>query len=214
MANRINIEYVPRLARPSEVETAIDAATQMRERAREAAEAVAAAQKAVDEREREDVEAAAARARAGEPLGAPSRTLTKARDELLLKQRDLNALRLAQEQAEQDVVDAIGGHADEWGVSLRDEAERARETAQAALVSLEDAVARIGSSGSAQNWLAAASDDGRYDRPPKPIVAFAPSSARRTANNEPLSVAELVGWLREAIEPPTAVVPPLERVQA
>lgn len=198
---RINIDLIPKTARPTSVAQAIKGAEAMRARARAAAEAVAAAQNAVDEVEREDVEAAALRARAGEPLGATNRALTKTRDELLLKQRDLNALRLAQEQAEEDVVDAISERADHWAIELRAEADRAREQGRAALIALKDAFAQIGGSTSAQSWLAAASRDGRYDRAAKPTRAFALSSARRTANSEPLSVGDLLGYLHEAIEP-------------
>jgi hypothetical protein len=204
MKARVAIDNVPTLVRPVEVEHAIDAAAQMRERAREAAEAVADAQRAVDEREREDVEQAAQRARAGEPLGATSRALTKARDDLLLKQRDLNALRLAQHQAEDDVATAIGAHAEAWLVELDDAAAQARERAIDALVLFEQAAHEISGSGGTANWLTSGQADGRFDRAPGMAIVgtVAQSSRRRTANNEPLRVDELVGWLREALEPP------------
>jgi hypothetical protein len=209
MANRVNVDNVPTLVRPKDVERAIEAAVAMRERARDAAEAVAAAQKAVDEAEREDVEAGAARAHVGEPLGAPNRTLTKARDELLLKQRDSNILRLASEQAGQEVVKAIAKRADAWTVELGKECERAREQGKQALVALEDACARIGASVSAQQWLVAAADDGRYDRPGRLMLegAVAISSRRRTANSEPLQRAELLGYVGELLEPLPAPEP-------
>jgi len=203
---RINIDLIPQTARPTSVAQAIKGAEAMRARARAAEEAVTAAHNAVDQVEHEDVEAAALRARAGEPLGAQNRALTKARDELLLKQRDLSALRLAQEQAEQEVVEAISERADHWNIELRAEADRAREQGRAALIALRDAFAQIGGTTSTQNWLAAASGDGRYDRPAKPTRAFALSSAHRTANSEPLSVGDLLGYLHEAIEPVAADV--------
>jgi hypothetical protein len=199
--NRVAIDNVPTLARPPEVERAISEARGLRDVAQQSADEVAAVQAKLDQLEQQDVEGAAARARAGEPLGTPGAPVRKAKDALALGQRNLAAVRLAVEQAEADTVDAISARADVWDVALQAEREQAREQAQVALAALEDAVARIGGAGAAQNWLAAASDDGRYDRPVKPTLAFALSSARRTANNEPLSVAELVGFLREAIDP-------------
>lgn len=144
MTAQVSIDSIPALARPGEVEQAISDARQLRDRAREAAEAVAAAQQAVDAAEREDVEAAAARARAGEPLGAQGRAVEKARDKLLLAQRDLNAVRMAQGQAEDDVAAAIVEHADRWTVDLAGEVERAREAGRASIAALQDAT-RVGS---------------------------------------------------------------------
>jgi hypothetical protein len=48
---------IPELARPAEVERAIEEALALRDRSREASERVAAVQQTVDELEREDVEA-------------------------------------------------------------------------------------------------------------------------------------------------------------
>jgi hypothetical protein len=181
----------------------------MRERAREAAEAGAAAQGRVDELEHQDVEQAARRARAGEPLGATSRALTKGRDTLLLAQRDSNALRLAQEQVEQELATTIVEHANGWAAELDDEAARAREAGAAALDALRTACEQIGAAASAQAWLSGALADGRLDRPARQMVvgSLAPSSRRLTANHEPLTAAELFGFVSELVEPPSTSTP-------
>jgi hypothetical protein len=210
VTSRIDLDHVPSVVRPSEIETAIDEARQLRDRHRLAQEELAQAQQALERAQDADVAAAAERVRQGSAPGALPPAVEKAKRAVEIAERNARAIGLASEQAGQDAVSAISERAESWTVSLRDEAERARETAGAALAALEDAVARIGSSGSAQNWLAAANDDDRYDRSVKPIVAFALSSARRTANNEPLTVGELVSWLREAVEPPT----PMPTVEA
>jgi hypothetical protein len=207
VANRIAIDVVPEIGRPPEIETAIDEARQLRDRHRLAQEELAQAQQALERAQDADVAAQAERVRHGSAPGALPSAIEKAKRAVEVAERNARAIGLASEQAGQDAVSAISERAEVWTVALRDEAEQARERAGAALAALEDAVAGIGSSGSAQNWLAAASDDGRYDRPVKPIVAFALSSARRTANNEPLSVAELVSFLRETIEPVPADEP-------
>jgi hypothetical protein len=202
---RVNVDLVPVAARPPEVEQTIVAAAEMRERARQAAEAVAAAQHAVDEREREDVEAAAARARAGQPLGAPSRPLEKARADLLLKQRDLNALRLAQEQTEDAVAQAVGTHVNEWAEPLQRTTEQARARAIDALDHFEHAALEITHAAGAEAWLRSVVSEKRFDRPAPTMVigTIAPSSRRVTANSAPLHVPDLITWLREALEPPT-----------
>jgi hypothetical protein len=206
MATRINVANVPSLVRPSAVEAAIEAATAMRQRAREAAEAVAQQQHVVDEAQQRDVEQAATAARAGQPLGQPAKALTAARDKLLLLQRDLNALRLASEQCDEQVAAAIVEQADSWGVELDSEAEQAREVGRAAIAALQDACARIGAATSAKNWLAT----GEFDRAPVPVVlaSYAPSSRRRTANGEALSTSELLGYAIELIDPPPLVSTP------
>jgi hypothetical protein len=208
---RVAIDHVPKLVRPAEVEHPITAAAQMRERAREAAEGVAAAQRAVDEREREDVEQAAQRARAGEPLGATSRALAKARDALMLAQRDTNAIRLAQQQAEDDVAAAIGANAHAWLEELDRAAAQARQRAVDALEQFEAAALEISRAAGAEAWLRSAASDQRFDRPAPTMLtaSVAPSSRRVTANGEALQVDALVGWLREALEPPTSTPAPL-----
>jgi hypothetical protein len=53
-------------------------------------------------------------------------------------------------------------------------------------------------------WLQSGSADDRWDRQPRmPLLGIAFSSQRRTANGEPLRVDELVGFLRETVEPPS-----------
>jgi transcription elongation GreA/GreB family factor len=75
MTARVSIDSIPALSRPPEVEQAISDARTLRDRAREAAEAVAAAQQTFDAAEREDVESAAAAARAGQPVGAEGKAV-------------------------------------------------------------------------------------------------------------------------------------------
>ena len=209
MTAQVAIDSIPTLARPSEVERAIADARALRDRAREAAEQVAAAQQAVDAAEREDVEAAAARARAGEPLGAQGRAVDKARDKLLLAQRDLNAVRLAQGQTEDDIAAAIVDRADAWAVELAAEIVRAREAGRASIAALEDATRRLAAGASAENWVAASVSDGRFDRPTRGVVAAsaAPSSRRITANGDPLTSSELLAFVSELVDPPSTQTP-------
>jgi hypothetical protein len=210
MTAQVAIDNVPALARPSEVERAVADARKLRDRGREAAEQVAAAQQAVDVAEREDVESAAAAARAGQPVGAEGKAVEKARSALLAAQRSLNVVRLAQGHAEDDVATAIIEHAADWSVELAAEAERAREAGHASVAALADATRRLGGAGAATNWLAASVDDGRFDRPPRGVIAgsIAPSSRSRTANGEPLSATELLALVDELLDPPTPTPAP------
>jgi hypothetical protein len=201
---RVNVEVVPALARPADVERAMMEAIRLRDRAREQAEAVAAAQAAVDEQERRDVEQAAARARAGEALGSPPPALAKARAALQLAQRDLSALRLAQEQAEEAVVHAVTGQTGAWVEALDREAEEARERGRQAVTELAAACQAIGAAGGAKLWIESTQADGRYDRPVRPVVtgSWAPTSAKRTANGEALGVEEVLAFAANLLDPP------------
>jgi hypothetical protein len=212
MAARVAVEVVPVVRPPAEVEQAIADAVRLRDRARGATEAVAAAQANAEAQEHADVEQAAARARAGESLGAPAAALKKARDTLALAQRDLAAIRLAQEQSEQEVAEAIVAQADQWCADLATEVEQAREAGRQAIAALEQACARIAAAESAEMWIASGVVDGRFDR--RQVVPLganiAPSSRALTANAAPLGRDELLGYVSELIEPwPTVQRTPL-----
>jgi hypothetical protein len=214
---RVAIDHVPQLARPAEVERAIEEALALRDRAREASEAVALAQQTVDQLEREDVEAAAARVRAGEATGTPGAALRKAKDALALATRDQAAVGLAQTQAEQDVAQAIVGHAGAWRAELGREIERAREEGRAAIVALRDACGRVGDGLAIKGWVDAGVDSGGlFDRPVLGVWtgSAAPSSRKRTANSESLSATELFDFLGELIDPPTPPARPVLRTAA
>jgi hypothetical protein len=128
----------------------------------------------------------------------------------MLAQRDSNAVRLAQQQVEDEVATAIGTHADAWLEELHAEREQARQRAVDALAMFGDAANAIRRAASAEAWLRSATTDQRYDRPALAMLVgtVAPSSRRVTANNEPLHVDSLVGWLRESLEPPTSTPSP------
>jgi hypothetical protein len=204
---RIAIDNVPSIARPPEIERAIGEARELRDRQRLAQEELAQAQQAFEQAQEADVAATAAKVRQGSAPGAVPAAVAKTKTAVEVSERNARAIGLAHEQAEQDVVSAIAERADTWTVALEAEVEHAREQGHVALAALEDALARIGGAGSAQNWLAAALVDGRYDRPSKPILSFALSSRERTANNEPIGVSEALGYVAELLAPPTPPEP-------
>jgi len=62
------------------------------------------------------------------------------------------------------------------------------------------------------SWLKSAREHGRFDQRLRRayIGTVALSSKRRTANGQPVETAEAIGWLREAIEPPTSAPTPAQ----
>jgi hypothetical protein len=109
-------------------------------------------------------------------LGSPGSALRKAKDARGLAQRDQNANRLAQTQAEQDVAERIVESAGRWIADLDGETERARQDGRDAIDALRDACARIGDTAAARNWIDAAD----FSREPVGVWtgSFAPSSRR------------------------------------
>ena len=199
----VNLDVIPALGRPAEVEQAITEATALRDRARQAQEQSAAKQRALEDAERADVEAAAERARAGAALGAPPRGVGKARGELEQAKRDAAALSLAAHRSAVDLTESMKAAADEWQTRLEAESEQARERARDAIAALEAATRELGAAASAADWLRSGVADGRFDRQPGAmrIGSVAPSSAKRTANGEPLRVEELLAYARELLDP-------------
>jgi hypothetical protein len=167
----------------------------------------------VEELDREDVEAAAAKARAGEPFGTPAAALRKAKDALVLQERAQPATRLALSLAEQDVVEAILTRADQWRPELDAEVEQPREDGAKAIERLRHACARIGDGLAIKGRVESGVESGGvFDGVVTGVWAasVAPSSRRRTANGEPLTATELLGYLADLVEPPA----PAPRPQA
>ncbi len=204
MAGRVAIDFVPGLGQPAEVAKGLTEATELRDRAREAVEDVAAAQSAVDEVERQDVESAAQRARSGEPLGQVPAVVKKAREQLEMAKRNSAALALALQGCEDDLIDVLAEQADPWIAELDNEVESARERAAQALAAFESALGHLTDATSTSLWLRTATEDGRWDRPTRIASAgtVAPSSARLTKNDSPLDRAALLGYCHELVEPP------------
>jgi hypothetical protein len=126
-----------------------------------------------------------------------------------LRQRNLTALRLALEQSEQAVAEAIDKDGDAWVAELECESAQARERAADAVAAYERAASAMTAAAGGAAWIRSGQSDNRWDRrvPVMLVGNVAPSSSHRTANNEPLRTDELVGWLREALEPPPSPAP-------
>ena len=204
MAGRVALDLVPALVRPEQVGKALAEASELRDRARQAQEQVAAAQAALDEAEKQDVEAAAQRARSGQPLGTTPAGVTKARSALEAAKRTSAALTLALEGAEGDLVAALTVNGSAWVEGLDDESGRARQRAATALTEFQAALADLAKAAAAALWVRGALGDGRWDRPLRQASAgtVAPSGAKVSANGEPFAASDLIAWAQELITPP------------
>lgn len=103
----------------------------------------------------------------------------------------------------EDAASAITTSSPGWLAALDDEQAQARQRGLQALDQLGAAVHDLRASASAAMWLRGAGD-GRFDRPAQsPMLgSVAASSSRTTANGQPLTADQLIGYLREVIEPP------------
>jgi hypothetical protein len=205
MAARVAIDVVPEAARPTEVASVLAEAVELRDRLRQAREELAAAQAELEHQEQADVAAAAQRIRQGAAPGNLSAGITKQRHAVEVAQRNAAALALASDAAQADLAETMLAHADEWIEQLERETAQARERAVEAVATFVRNTDEMNSAAGSAAWLASGRADGRWDRRVPVMVAgtVAVSSRSRTANNEPLRVDELVGYLREALEPAT-----------
>jgi hypothetical protein len=202
-----NAEHVPAAARPPAVAKVVAETLELRDRFRDAQAAVARAQDALEKQEQADVEAAAKAIRSGAPAPAVSTTIKKGRDELEKEQRSANILRLASETAAMDATEVIRSTSGDWQAALETEIEQARHRAVEALDAFEAALSDARAAAAASLWITNATEDGRFDRPPRPAVlgAFAPGSRRLTANQEPIDATTLLGLALELVEGPAPV---------
>jgi hypothetical protein len=200
---RVDLDVVPTIARPPEVEKLLVEASELRERLRQAREELTAAQAELERQERADVEAAAKAIRSGSAPGNLSAAITKQRHAVEVCERTATALDLATRAAEDDLASVLLTQADAWQEALDAELEKARQRALKSLSSFEQAASELTAAASAGLWLTSAAADGRLDR--RVPLAFdgtiARSSARVSANSEPFRLDQIVSWAREAVEP-------------
>ena len=117
---RVSIDVVPPLARPAEVERAIAGVQKLRNRhARRQKLSQPLSRQSTPPNANIDVVIAAVAAPAGQPVGAESKTVEKARSALLAAQHASNVTRLAQQGAEDDVAKTIVEHARHVGRATR-----------------------------------------------------------------------------------------------
>jgi len=198
----INVDVIPQPGRPDAVTRALAEAVELRDRLRAAQEELAGAQAELERQQQADVAQAAQRVRSGSSPGSPPAAIAKARDKVELAKRNANALGIASDAAQHDLVEAMREHADAWLAALDEAAEKARRRGREAIEQFESATREVGSAAAATGWLRSALDDGRFDRRLSVAAGVAPSSKRKTANSEPLRVDELLAYARELIDPP------------
>jgi hypothetical protein len=209
---RVNVDVVPEVGRPPEVAAVLAEAVELRAKLREATERLASLQAQLDEQEQADVEAAAQAIRKGTSPGAISATIGKSRAAVEAQTRQARALTLARDACEADLASTIIAHADEWHEALDLEVEQGREQARRAVAELRSALTRVGEAVATQRWL----DGGDFGQRPVGVMtgSFAPSSRRRTANNEPLGIDELLGYAGDLVDPPQPAARPVLRTAA
>ena len=206
MAVRVNLDTIPATAQPAPVAAAISEASVLRDKLREAKEAVASAERALTDARQGDIEAAAARMRGGEAIGGQGTQVTKAEQQLAKDQRSAAIIERAYDAACDDLAGALTAAAPSWLDALADEQERARAQALQALDEYEHALGELRSAAATSMWLESALQDQRLDRPLRsPLIGSrAWSSARVAINSEPFMSDVVVGWARELLaEPPT-----------
>lgn len=206
VAARVNLDVLPERARPAEVTLLLDEAATLRDRHRAAREAVALARSELERLQEVDVAAAAERVRAGDAPGAIPPSIAKGRVACEVAERNEQAIGIASQAAQDDLAAVIAQHAQAWLDALDAESEQARARAVEALDVFDEAKSTIAATSAAAMWLRSGLVDERFDRRvgATNAVTVALSSRRVSANQEPFHVDDLIGWLREAVTPPTS----------
>jgi hypothetical protein len=196
----VTLDVVPQAARPPEVERLLSEAQELRAHHREADEQLKQAQQALEQAEADDVARAAERIRSGQAPGSLSQAISKARSAVDVAQRTAAAVDLASRAASDELATAMQKHADGWIEALDEQRQEARARALQALDAFETATAELRDAASAASWVRS----GDWGRPPRGMVigSMSASSRRITANSHPLTLDQLIGFVRETLDEP------------
>jgi hypothetical protein len=200
---KVAIDHVPTTAQPEPVAAVLREAAELRTKLREATDRLAQLQSKLGEQEQADVEAAAAAIRQGASPPTISAGIAKTRAAIETQTRQVQALTLANDACQADLVSTLIETSTAWREALDAEVEQARQDGRAAITAIRDACQRLGDAVSTQHWLDQGRDGDFAHRPVGVNTGdIAPSSRRRTLNSEAMHVDELLNYIAEALEPP------------
>lgn len=211
---RVDVDQIPSLGRPAEVDRLVDETSALRDKLRAANEQLASAEQKLEQAEHDDAQAASERLRKGATLGAEAPNVEKARKVVEQARRAERAVTLAVGAALTDLGSTMEASSTGWLDELERLADEARERGRQALDELERSLADLATASSAAAWVRSGQADGRWDRRPPmtPVGAYAPTSARLSPNGQPFDRAAVLAWASELVAAPTpapvAVVEP------
>jgi hypothetical protein len=192
-------------SRPPEVTALLDEALELRAKLRAASEELAAAESRLERAEHDDAVAASERLRKGATVGSEQPAVEKARRAVEQARRAERAVTLAAGASLADLAATLNESATNWIATLDKQTAKARDEAVHALSAFEAALAELVSATGAATWVKNAAEDSRWDRRVGLPVAgsVAQTSARATANQQPIDRATLLRYCAELVEPPT-----------
>lgn len=127
-------------------------------------------------------------------------TIEKAQALLAAEERKQRALEVAIGESEIALGEVVTKTRSKWARDAESGIDRAREAARGAIDELERAIGQMGAQMAIVDWLREGRgfDSGRS----LGVIAFgARSSSRAAVNGVAYDVGQLLGWLREAVEP-------------
>lgn len=189
---------------PERVETVRAAALDLRQRVPAAREAVNGAKAGFAAAEDAAVRTRAAALREGSDARPDEDAIAAARAQLDDAERELAALQLAIEESESELGRVVAQERGRWREEAAKAQTRARRAALAAVDRLEASITELHNAQLVEQWLR---HGGRMDaqRPPGTIgLGTLPGSERATANQAQLATGDVLGWLRELVDPAPA----------
>jgi hypothetical protein len=197
------LRLAPPAGGPRAVEEARKAAGALADQLPSDREQINVAKAALVEAERADREQLAESMRRGADAISDTTAIAAAREAVGAAERRLQGRQLAVETASQELGAAIETERDQWLRIAQRDAEKARTRAAKALSELESQLDELGRARALAWWLTP--EAGGFDRahgvPAVGILGDVKSSAVHMANNNPVPMAMLLGWVRELIAP-------------
>ena len=180
----------------------------LRDVEREEQEALVAASSELERVEHEDVAAMAESFKSGTAPKARTAEVEKAKAVVHERERRLAAARQAVSDAEADLGAQVVAGRDEWKSHIDKDVERVKESARVHLARVQDDLQKLAELHAVASWLEDGLDLARAAKVRG--MGYAPSSRHAAANAAPFDAGQLVGWLREVLDPPPPRTEPVE----
>lgn len=211
MKTGINWSVVtPMALRPAKIEKAVSETARLRELELTEKQGLITATSELERAEADDVAALAESFRSGSTPKPRTEEVEQRRASVREAERRVAAAAEAVAASEAELGQELQRSRETWLSAVEREADKERVACRARLDELQSGLEKLATLRGIVLWLDRDMNEAKAARTRG--LGGSPSSARFAANGEAADAALIVGWLRECVDPPPRVEPPVLRV--